>query len=166
MKKNVLTLVALMLVGLAFATSIDLPKKVKSSFTDIYGNLKSVQWDQTIDGEFEASFEHDGMNKIAIFSQNGKWIYTRATLTDNDLWDCMEEAIDYEYDSYDLYALEYYEAPKMNPQYRVTIVITSLGRVDDEIDDEEDTEVEVIENYIRLTFDECDLITEEEIACN
>ncbi|MEC4048629.1 PepSY-like domain-containing protein [Flavobacterium sp. SUN046] len=85
MKKLLIVVLALMLLGTFCFAQSKAPEKVVKAFQQKFENARLVKWDKENDHEYEASFKWKGENHSANFSDTGEWLETESTITFNQL---------------------------------------------------------------------------------
>jgi hypothetical protein len=61
------------------------PSLVKKKFNELYPKVKDVQWVETKNSSFTASFNQDGKDKLASFSKYGIWLDTRFIIKETEI---------------------------------------------------------------------------------
>ncbi len=64
---------------MVFGQDCDVPKQVNDVFEKMFADAEDVIWTE-IEGEYEASFYVEEEYKLAMFSENGKWLETATSI--------------------------------------------------------------------------------------
>ena len=72
------------------------PRKVTNAFEQKYPSAEGVSWSH-FDNYYEASFEHFGQQKNAIYMQNGIWLKTLIIIEPGRLMYCIRDYIKHTY---------------------------------------------------------------------
>lgn len=167
MKTKSLITILLTLSFISFTAFDNVPNNIKSDFEKRYKKAENVEWNQN-KNKIMVNFDHNGWNKEAIYSRDGQWEYTSASIAENDLPDCIVEVLSQEYDLESIQSVTFYESPSITANYDITMKLIAYAEEDEKLweeeSDEEEIATETLEYYLKLTFnDECELIGEEEV---
>ena len=84
--KRIIVLLAFMLISIpVFAQRINVPKKVKDSFTKLYPKAVEVEWSKENETEFEAGFKQDGKGMSVVLDKEGNVKETETALESSGL---------------------------------------------------------------------------------
>ncbi len=107
---------------------------------------------------FQATFEHDNLEKIANFSKDGAWTLTTASIPIGEVEQCILDLINQEYPESDILGSAFVETPE-SEKYLITI---EMGQNDFEEETEDEDIGEFDSISIRLMFSpDCEFLGEE-----
>ena len=114
MKNLILVIAASALISLNVTaqTSKNVPKNVKTAFSQKFAKATDVKWGKEGKTEWEAEFKLDGKEYSANFDLEGTWIETEYKITENEIPNAVKSAIQKDYTSSKFKAAEVSETPK------------------------------------------------------
>lgn len=99
-----LSLVGMALVLLSYTAcgqeKKDVPKEVKTAFTERFATAIHVKWSKENDSEWEAEFKMDKKDYSANFSASGEWMETEYKISTDELPAAVKATIQKEFDGY------------------------------------------------------------------
>ncbi|GAB4038567.1 PepSY-like domain-containing protein [Spirosoma gilvum] len=119
MQKIMLVGVAILLSGVSHAQTLKesaVPAAVKSSFTKMFPNAKSVKWSKESKTEFEAEFKNGTLTQAANFDASGSWVVTETEIKKAELPAPVAKAIAKDFAGYKTGECEKVEKPN-KPMY-------------------------------------------------
>lgn len=141
---------AFAILGVATANIIDVPKKVADAFKAKYPTVQDATWEEEEDEEFymyTATFLLDGKEMESLFDEDGDWITSVTTLTEEDLLPEITVYLEKNYDEFSIFS-----AAKIENEDGATYSLSIETVVDEEADET---------NSYLLTFDSKGQLIEE-----
>ncbi|MVM33671.1 hypothetical protein GO755_26770 [Spirosoma sp. HMF4905] len=132
MKKIMLAGVAALLAGGLYAQTLKesaVPAVVKSSFTKMFPNAKSVKWSKESATEFEAEFKNGSLTQAANFDASGSWVVTETEIKKADLPGPVAKAIAKDFAGYKTGESEKVEKPNKPMYFEVKVEKGEVGYV-------------------------------------
>ena len=111
MKKTIVALFTGLIALMACAQNANPPKAVSSAFSEKFGTVKSVKWDQEEANEWEAEFKMNGNEMSASFDNAGKWLETESEINKKDLPENIVNAFKAQYEGWKIEQVEKIEKP-------------------------------------------------------
>ena len=96
----------------------EVPAGVKKAFADKFTVTKNVKWEKEGE-EFEASFEANGKEQTAVFSNSGQWKETETEIKESALPAAVKATLAKEFAGYKVDEIESIEAPGKNTFYEL-----------------------------------------------
>jgi len=147
----------LMLFGVvAYGAQQGTPVAVTKSFTTKYKDAKSVIW-WAEEGEYQASFKHEGFSKVATYKANGTWVMTITSIPVDRLMSCITDFLNERYTEAVALEAEFVEKPAVE-KYFITVEVTEkeMKKVDGELTED------FTLTYVNLVFNsKCAFLGEE-----
>lgn len=97
------------------------PAAVQKAFEQKFPNTSKLKWDKENAHEYEASFEWNGKNCSANFSDSGEWLETESQITFSDLPDKVQKAYTISHKEAKIKAVAKIETSKGITKYEVKI---------------------------------------------
>lgn len=114
MKNLILVIAASALISLNVTaqTSKNVPKNVKTAFSQKFAKATDVKWGKEGKTEWEAEFKMDGKAYSANYDLKGEWLETEYAITVNEIPAAVKTAIDKDYAGYKMKESEISETAK------------------------------------------------------
>lgn len=146
-----------MLLGaVAYGAQQGTPITVTKPFNTKYKEAKSVIW-WAEEGEYQASFKHEGFSKVATYKTNGTWVRTVASIPVDRLMSCITDFINERYTEAVALEAEFVEKPA-EEKYHITVEVTEkeMKKVEGELTEE------FTLTYVNLVFNsKCTFLSDE-----
>jgi len=110
MKKTIVVLFSGLLALIACAQNANPPEAVSKAFSDKFGTVKGLKWDQE-DDEWEAEFKMNGTEMSASFDQSGTWLETETEIKEKDLPENIMNAVNAQFEGWEIEEAEKIETP-------------------------------------------------------
>ncbi len=111
MRKTIIALFTGLLALMACAQNTNPPKAVSSAFSEKFGTVKGLKWDQEEANEWEAEFKMNGTEMSASFDQSGTWLETETEIKEKDLPENIMNAVNAQFEGWEIEEAEKIEKP-------------------------------------------------------
>lgn len=114
MKNLILVIAASALISLNVTaqTSKNVPKNVKTAFSQKFAKATDVKWGKEGKTEWEAEFEMDGKEYSANYDLKGNWLETEYAISASEIPAAVKTTIDKDYAGYQMKESEISETAK------------------------------------------------------
>jgi len=121
MRKNILLIIALLLVYSVGFASVKAPVEVTKAFNQKFPNATSVKWVKENEHEYEANFKWNGVKYAANYSDKGEWLETETTIEFNKLPEKVQQAFNTAHKTEKIKAVAKIENSKGEIKYEIEL---------------------------------------------
>lgn len=111
---------------------------IQKSFTNKYSDVKDVEWQRDVHGNYEAQFERNGDKFRADFTKDGKWVETENPVKYKELPQPVKDIIEQEYQKDDITEIEFVDSSTKGKFYDIEfkrkgknadLMVTAEGKI-------------------------------------
>ena len=125
MKKNILSIIGIILLGLPVLSQVKVPDAVKTAFNNKFPGASGVKWEKENRKELEANFKMNNADVSANFGLDGTWVETETTIPASELPAAVTNAVNTKYPGAVYGRTEKIEKPGGKILYEVNITVNS-----------------------------------------